>query len=195
MPNNLNLKGDLAIDTEATGLNFNRDRLCVLQISNGDGNAHLVRFDPGNYDAPNLKKILSNKEVCKIFHYARFDLGMIQKFLGVKIENIYCTKIASKIARTYTDTHGLKDLCRELLGVSISKQQQSSYWGAADLSKDQIDYAAGDVLYLHDIREKLNKMLKRESRIELAFECFKFLPMRVELDLLGWDEVDIFSYK
>lgn len=195
MPHDLILKGDISIDTEATGLNFNRDRLCVLQISNGDGNAHLVRFDPGNYAAPNLKKILSNKEVCKIFHYARFDLGMIQKFLGVKLENIYCTKIASKIARTYTDTHGLKDLCRELLGVSISKQQQSSYWGGTKLSKDQIDYAAGDVLYLHDIRDKLNQILEREDRKKLAVECFKFLPMRVELDILGWGEVDIFSYK
>jgi len=195
LPHNLNLKGDIAIDTEATGLNFNRDRLCVLQISNGDGNAHLVRFDPGNYDAPNLKKLLSNKEVCKIFHYARFDIGMIKKFLGINLENIYCTKIASRIARTYTDTHGLKDLCRELLGVNISKQQQSSYWGAPSLSKDQIDYAAGDVLHLHDIRDKLNKMLERENRRDLAFECFKFLPMRVELDLLGWGEIDIFSYK
>ena len=189
------MSGDLAIDTEATGLNLNRDRLCVLQLSNGDGNAHLVRFDLNNYDAPHLKKILSNPKICKIFHYARFDVAMISKFLGIELENIYCTKIASKIARTYTDTHGLKDLCRELLGVQISKQQQSSYWGAEDLSKEQLDYAASDVLHLHSLRGKLNEMLSRESRLGLASECFRFVPLRVKLDILGWGEVDVFSYK
>ncbi len=191
----VSLNGDLAIDTEATGLNLNRDRLCVIQISNGNGDAHIVRFDPGNYDAPVLKKLLSNSKICKIFHYARFDMAMISKFLGVELENIYCTKIASKIARTYTDTHGLKDLCRELVGVNISKQQQCSYWGASKLSKAQLEYAASDVLYLHDIRDKLNELLSRENRVGLVEECFKFLPTRVKLDILGWSEVDIFSYK
>jgi ribonuclease D len=195
LPDNISLPGDLAIDTEATGLNLNRDRLCVIQVSNGDGNAHLVRFDPGSYEAPVLKKLISNHKVCKIFHYARFDMAMISKFLGVDLENIYCTKIASKIARTYTDTHGLKDLCRELIGVNISKQQQCSYWGAAKLSKAQLEYAASDVLYLHDIRSRLNELLERESRASLATDCFKFLPIRVKLDILGWNEIDIFSYK
>lgn len=195
LPDSLVLEGDLAIDTETTGLNLNRDRLCVLQISNGDGNAHLVRFERGSYDAPNLKKILSNSKVCKILHYARFDIAMIEKFLGIELENIYCTKIASKIARTYTDSHGLKDICRELLGVNISKQQQCSYWGANELSKDQQEYAASDVLYLHALKDKLNEMLKRENREGLVEECFKFLPTRAKLDVLGWDEVDIFAHK
>jgi len=195
LPQDVNLTGDLAIDTEATGLNFTRDRLCVLQISNGDGNAHLIRFDPGNYTAPNLKKLLSNSESCKIFHYARFDVAIISKFLKVNLENVYCTKIASRIARTYTDSHGLKDICRELLDIQISKHQQSSYWGAESLSKEQIDYAAGDVLYLHALRAKLNEILMREGRYELAMECIKFLPLRVKLDLSGWSEIDIFAHK
>lgn len=195
LPESLVLEGDLAIDTEATGLHLNRDRLCVLQISNGDGDAHLVRFETNSYDAPNLKKILSNPKVCKIFHYGRFDIAMIFKFLDIELENIYCTKIASKIARTYTDSHGLKDICRELLGVSISKQQQCSYWGASELSKEQQEYAASDVLHLHGLRDKLNQMLKRENRQDLVGESFKFLPTRAKLDVLGWNEVDIFSYK
>lgn len=195
LPSDVSLSGDLAIDTEATGLNLNRDRLCVIQISNGNGSAHLVRFDPKKYDAPVLKKLLSDPKVCKIFHYARFDMAMISKFLSVDLENVYCTKIASKIARTYTDSHGLKDLCRELVGVNISKQQQCSYWGAAKLSKAQLEYAASDVLYLHDIRKKLDELLVRENRTDLALECFKFLPIRVKLDILGWNETDVFSYK
>lgn len=189
------LKGDIAIDTETTGLNLSRDRLCVIQISNGDGNAHLVKFDPGKYDAPNLRKLLSNKSTTKLFHFARFDVAVIKKFLETELHNIYCTKIASKIARTYTDSHGLKELCRELLNVTISKQQQSSYWGATDLSKDQLMYAASDVLYLHKLRDKLDVMLKREGRIELAHKCFAFVSHRVELDLSGWEGIDIFAYK
>lgn len=189
------LKGDVAIDTETTGLNLFRDRLCLIQLSNGDGNAHLVAFDAGKYDAPNLKKLLSNKNIVKIFHFARFDVAAIKMFLGVNLRNIYCTKIASKIARTYTDCHGLKDLCRELLGVTLSKQQQSSYWGAKKLSQDQLIYAASDVIYLHTLREKLDFMLDREGRSKLAKECFDFIPHRVELDLSGWGEIDIFAYK
>lgn len=189
------LSGDLAVDTEATGLNFNRDRLCVLQISNGNGDAYLVRFDKDHYNAPNLKRVLGNEKVCKIFHYARFDLAMISKFLNLELHNIYCTKVASRLARTYTDIHGLRDLCRELLGVHVSKQQQSSYWGADHLSQEQIDYAAGDVLHLHGLRSKLDAMLIKEGRKDLADQCFKFLPLRVKLDLMGWNEIDIFSYK
>jgi ribonuclease D len=195
LPESLVLEGDLAIDTEATGLHLNRDRLCVLQISNGDGNAHLVKFDLGSYEAPNLKKLLSNPKTCKIFHYGRFDIAMIYKFLNIELKNIYCTKIASKIARTYTDGHGLKDICRELLGVNISKQQQCSYWGAAELSKEQQEYAASDVLHLHALRKELNSMLEREDRQNLVEECFEFLPMRAKLDVLGWGEVDIFSHR
>jgi len=195
LPEDLALSGDLAIDTEATGLNFNRDRLCVIQISNGDGDAHLVRFEKDNYNAPNLSKLLANEKVCTIFHYARFDLAMIRKFLNLELRNVYCTKIASKLARTYTDAHGLRDLCRELLSVHISKQQQSSYWGNDHLSQEQIDYAASDVLHLHELRFKLDTMLLREGRKELAYECFKFLPLRAKLDLSGWNEVDVFAYK
>ena len=169
--------------------------MCLIQISNGNGEAHLVNFDRGKYDAPNLKKLLSNNDIAKIFHFARFDVAAIKRFLGVELTNIYCTKIASKIARTYTDCHGLKDLCRELLGVTISKQQQSSYWGTASLSQDQLTYAASDVLYLHKLRERLNEMLEREGREMLAKKCFDFLPHRAEMDLSGWGEVDIFSYK
>jgi ribonuclease D len=195
LPQDLELKGDIAIDTETTGLNFARDRLCLIQISNGDDNAHLVSFENGKYDAPNLKRLLSNKNIVKIFHFARFDVGIIKKFLGVNLTNIYCTKIASRFARTYTDCHGLKDLCRELLNVTISKQQQSSYWGASSLSQEQLAYAASDVVYLHKLREKLDEILAREGRDKLVKECFDFLPHRVELDLSGWGEVDIFAYK
>jgi ribonuclease D len=189
----LKLDGDLAIDSEAMGLNMNRDRLCVIQLSNGDGNAYLISFDGSNYDAPNLKKLLLDPKRVKIFHYARFDVAIIYKYLGIKLENIYCTKIASKIARTYTEHHGLKDLCRELLDVNLSKQQQSSYWGAEELSKEQSNYAASDVLYLHKLKEMLDNMLSRESRLELAYRCFKFIPLRVELDVLGWLDIDVFA--
>ncbi|HJD64675.1 MAG TPA: ribonuclease D [Rickettsia endosymbiont of Diachasma alloeum] len=194
LPDDVNLEGDLAIDTETMGLNLYRDKLCLLQFSNGNGDAHLVHFLDQNYNAPNLKNLLSDKERCKIFHFARFDLAAIKKYLGVELENIFCTKISSKLVRTYTESHGLKDICRELLGVNISKQQQSSYWGADNLSSDQQEYAAKDVLYLHKLREHLIAMLVKENRFELAQDIFKFLPTRANLDLVGWDEVDIFTH-
>lgn len=172
-----------------------RDRLCLVQLSDGKGDIYLVQLPADGYDkAPNLKKVLSDESVTKIFHYARFDLAVIKHYLGVEIKNVYCTKIASKLARTYTDRHSLKDLSKELLGVDISKQQQSSNWGADNLSQAQIDYAATDVLYLHKLRERLNQILKSEGRMELAEECFAFLPTRVELDLKGWLETDIFTH-
>jgi ribonuclease D len=194
LPANLRITGDLAINTETMGLNIKRDRLCLVQISNGGSDSYLIKFDQGNYAAPNLKKLLNDPKSIKIFHFARFDLASIQHYLGVEINNIFCTKIASRLVRTYTDYHGLKDLCRELLGVHISKQQQSSYWGSATISKEQEDYAAGDVLYLHKLRDALTDMLKRENRLELAQEIFKFLPTRVSLDLLGWGDADIFAH-
>ncbi|WP_342225467.1 ribonuclease D [Rickettsia endosymbiont of Urophora cardui] len=194
LPDDFELEGDLAIDTETMGLNLYRDKLCLLQFSNGNGDAHLVHFLDQNYNAPNLKNLLSDKERYKIFHFARFDLAAIKKYLGIDLENIFCTKISSKLVRTYTESHGLKDICRELLGVNISKQQQSSYWGADNLSSDQQEYAAKDVLYLHKLREHLIAMLVKENRFELAQDIFKFLPTRANLDLVGWDEVDIFTH-
>ena len=194
LPANLRITGDLAIDTETMGLNIKRDRLCLVQISNGGSDSYLIKFDQGNYAAPNLKKLLKDPKSIKIFHFARFDLATIQHYLGVEINNIFCTKIASRLVRTYTDYHGLKDLCRELLGASIYKQQQSSYWGNQTISKEQEEYAAGDVLYLHKLRDALTLMLQRENRLELAHEIFKFLPTRVCLDLLGWGDVDIFAH-
>lgn len=195
LPADLYLEGDIAIDTETLGLKNNRDRLCLLQLSNGDGDVHLIKFECGKYDAPNLKRLLSDPKRVKLFHFARFDVAVIYKYLGIQIENIYCTKIASKIARTYAEGHGLKDLCRELLGIQISKQQQSSYWGSELLSKEQLEYAATDVLYLHKLRDKLNAMLKREGRTDLVEQCFKFIPYRSQLDIEGWEDVDIFAYK
>jgi ribonuclease D len=194
LPSDVKLEGDLAIDTEAMGLITARDRLCVIQISSGNGEAHLIRFEPGKYEAPNIKALLARENSCKIFHFGRFDMAIIKQYLGVTIKNVYCTKIASKLARTYTDSHGYKDLCRDLLGVSISKQQQSSDWGGADLSREQLEYAASDVLYLHKLREKLNAMLVRENRLHLVQDCFNFLPYRVELDLAGWENLDIFAH-
>ena len=191
----LDLKGDLAVDSETRGLNiYNRDRLCVVQLSNGDGNAHLVQFKAANYDkAENLRKLLSDEKRQYIFHFARFDVAVMKIFLDVDIQNIFCTKIASKIARTYTDKHGLKDLCKELIGVDISKQQQCSDW-SGELNKKQIEYAATDVLHLHKIREKLIEMLALENRLNLAEESFKCLPARVNLDIAGWSEEDIFAH-
>jgi ribonuclease D len=183
----------VAIDTETLGLNPHRDRLCLVQLSEGDGTAALVQFKAGE-DAPELKRLLADETVLKLFHYARFDLAVLNHFLGVMPRPVYCTKIASKIARTYTDKHGLKDLCRELLGVDLSKQQQSSDWGAAELTPDQLNYAANDVLYLHALRDHLDAMLKREGRAHLAQACFEFLPTRAELDLEGWAEMDIFAH-
>jgi ribonuclease D len=183
----------IAIDTETLGLNPHRDRLCLVQLSDGDGTAALVQI-AGNYDAPELKRLLADESVLKIFHYGRFDMAVLKHFLGVMPGPVYCTKIASKLARTYTDRHGLKDLCRELLGIELSKQQQSSDWGAAELSQDQLSYAASDVLYLHALRDRLDAMLRREGREHLARACFEFLPTRAELDLEGWAEIDPFAH-
>ncbi len=194
IPTELAINGDIAIDTETMGLNFHRDRLCLVQISNGDGNAYLVQFNGKDYSAPNLKKLLSDESRGKIFHYARFDLAVLKKYLEVDINNVFCTKIASKLTRTYTDSHGLKDLCRELLGITISKQQQSSYWSAEELSEEQKEYAAKDVTYLHSIRTILTKRLIDLNRAHIAHKLFEFLPARVELDLIGWNDVDIFAH-
>lgn len=176
------------------GLSTLRDRLCVLQFSNGNGDAHLVQFEQGHYDAPHLKRLLSDASTTKIFHFARFDVNIIKHYLGIDIGPIFCTKIASKLCRTYTDSHGLKDLCREVLGINVSKQQQSSDWGAGELTKEQQEYAAADVLHLHRLRDRLVLMLKREGRLELAHHCFAFLPWRSQLDLSGWAELDIFQH-
>ncbi len=194
LPDGLSLGPVVAVDSETMGLNTFRDRLCVVQLSSGDGDAHLVQLDGDNFDAPRLKALLSDKNVLKIFHFARFDVAAFLYWLGVKTTPIYCTKIASKLTRTYTDRHGLKDLTRELLSVDMSKQQQSSDWGARDLTDAQIEYAASDVLYLHALREKLDAMLAREGRTDLAQACFEFLPHRAALDLAGWPETDIFAH-
>ncbi len=186
-------EGDLAVDTEAMGLNNHRDRLCVAQLSDGSGVVHVVHFKNQDFSAPNLKKLLLSEKQ-KIFHFARFDVAILQKFLNIEISNIYCTKIASKVARTYSSNHSLSDLCYELLKIKISKQQQSSDWGAEILSKEQLVYAATDVLYLHKLRDILNKMLTRENRLWLAQKCFGFIPTRAHLDILGWLEHDIFSH-
>jgi len=194
LPSGLVFGDILAIDTETMGLNLKRDRLCVLQLSDGSGKVYLIKFDGKDYSSPNLKALLSDVSKLKLFHFARFDIGAIYQNLGILLENIYCTKIASKLARTYTDAHGLKDLCREILGIQLSKQQQSSDWGIDQLSKEQKEYAASDVIYLHRIKVKLDEMLIRENRIKLALECFKFLPTRAALDLAGWNELDIFAH-
>lgn len=182
----------VAIDTETLGLNPYRDRLCLVQLSDGDGTAALVQVDGS--EAPVLKRLLADESVLKLFHFARFDVAVLNHFFGVMSGPVYCTKIASKLARTYTDKHGLKDICRELLGVEISKQQQSSDWGAPELTQEQLNYAASDVLYLHALRDRLDAMLKREGRKHLAQACFEFLPTRAELDLKGWAEMDVFAH-
>ena len=194
LPDGLNLGSVVAIDTETMGLNPQRDRLCVAQLSAGDGNAHLVKFSNGGFAAPNLCALLSNPDVLKLFHFGRFDIAVMEKFLGVSAAPVYCTKIASKLVRTYTDRHGLRDLCQELLGVDLSKEQQSSDWGAKTLTEQQMVYAASDVLHLHALMAKLDAMLARENRTEMARACFDFLPQRAELDLAGWQEIDIFSH-
>lgn len=194
LPADVDLGNEIAVDSETMGLNPHRDRLCVVQLSAGDGDAHLVKFDGKTYDAPNLVKQLGDANRLKLFHFGRFDIAVLQKYLGVTCSPVYCTKIASRLVRTFTDRHGLKNLCQELIGVDISKQQQSSDWGAPELTKAQQEYAASDVLYLHQLRDKLEIMLEREGRQELAQECFKFLPVRAELDLVGWDETDIFAH-
>jgi ribonuclease D len=186
--------GAVAIDTETMGLAVERDRLCVVQLSPGDGSSDVVQIPAHAIDAPNLKRLLTDTRLLKIFHFARFDLGVLRKALGVMAEPVYCTKIASRLARTYTDKHGLKDLVRELLGHEISKQQQTSDWGAAELSDAQVSYAAADVIYLHALKERLDAMLAREGREGLAAACFRFLPDRVRLDLAGFAELDIFAH-
>jgi ribonuclease D len=187
-------RGAVAVDTEAMGLDVNRDRLCVVQLSPGDGSADVIQIPANRSEAPNLGKLLVDGTVLKIFHFARFDLAVLHKHLGIMPFPVYCTKIASRIARTYSDKHGLKDLVRELLGVDLSKQQQLSDWGAEALSDAQLAYAASDVLHLHALKEKLDAILLREGRAELAAACFRFLPDRVRLDLAGWSDQDIFAH-
>lgn len=194
LPAGLDLGPSVAVDSETMGLQVGRDRLCLIQLSAGDGECHLVQFTKEGYSAPNLKALLGDPDITKIFHFARFDLAVIERYLAVRCGPVYCTKIASKLVRTYTDRHGLKDLCKELLGVDISKQQQSSDWGAAELSEDQLAYAASDVLHLHKLKEKLDLMLEREGRRDLATACFDFLPHRAALDLAGWAEIDVFAH-
>jgi ribonuclease D len=195
LPTGVLADGPVAIDTEAMGLHPHRDRLCVVQISDGHGDEHLVRFGPGSrYEAPNLRAILADPNRLKLYHFARFDLAIMQHYLGVMAEPVYCTKTASRLVRTYTDRHGLKELVRELLGHEVSKQQQSSDWGAPDLSDAQKDYAASDVRYLHQLKDKLDERLHRENRTALAQACFDFLPHRARLDLAGWPEEDIFAH-
>jgi len=194
LPDGLDLGPAVAVDTETLGLKPQRDRLCLVQLSSGNGEAHLVQFARDSYKAPNLVRLLSDKKVEKLFHFARFDLAILRKYLGVVTAPVYCTRTASKIARTYTDRHGLKDLVKELLDVDLSKQQQSSDWGAPNLNDQQLAYAANDVAYLHRLKAALDVMLEREGRAGLAKACFDFLPARASLDLAGWDEGDIFAH-
>jgi ribonuclease D len=195
LPSTVSLGDCVAIDTESMGLNWDRDRLCLVQLSSGDGNAHLVQLLAGQYDAPNLKKLLTNPKVTKLFHFARADLATLYRYLGVMPQPVYCTKIASVLVRTFSERHGLKDLCRDLLGLDISKEQQTSDWGAPTLSKEQLTYAASDVFHLHQLKEVLDTRLAREGRTELARKIMDFLPVRAELDVAGWRDVDIFSHK
>jgi ribonuclease D len=194
LPDGLSLGTAVAIDCETMGLNPHRDRLCVVQLSSGDGHAHLVQVAPGQTRAPNLERLLADPAVLKIFHFGRFDIAVLLHTFGVRTSPVYCTKIASKLCRTYTDRHGLKYLLDEMLGIDISKQQQMSDWGAESLTEAQLSYAASDVLYLHRLKDKLDRQLAREGRTALAAECFAFLPARAELDLKGWPELDIFEH-
>ena len=191
LPADIDFGSAVAVDTETQGLSLVRDKLCLVQLSAGDGDAHIVQVNRQTFDCPNLKALLSNPEVEKIFHFARFDVAMIARDLGIDMTPVFCTKIASGLVRTYTDRHGLKDLCRELLGVDLSKQQQSSDWAADELTKAQLDYAASDVLYLHQLRNILSARLYRENRFDIARACFDFLPTRAALDLAGWNDVDL----
>ena len=193
LPEDLTLGPVLAVDTETMGLVPARDRLCLVQLSDGDGEAHLVKLG-ADYRAPRLRRLLAAPDRLKLFHYARFDLAVLRHYLGVSCEPVYCTKIASKLVRTYTDRHGLKDLCRELLGLELDKAEQSSDWGSASLSEAQQRYAARDVLHLHALRERLDAMLEREGRAGLAAACFAFLPARAQLDLAGWPDIDVFAH-
>ncbi|HKY18542.1 MAG TPA: hypothetical protein VJL82_06380 [Rhizomicrobium sp.] len=194
LPAGLDLGPLVAIDTETLGLNPQRDRLCLAQLSAGDGVCHMVQFAAGQYGAPHLKRLLADPKVTKLFHFARFDIAMFRHYLEIECKPVYCTKIASKLVRTYTDKHGLKDLVRELLNVDLSKEQQSSDWGAKELSERQLSYAANDVAHLHQLKTALDAMLAREGRTQLAQACFDFLPARAGLDLAGWEEVDIFAH-
>lgn len=194
LPPGLDFGSSVAVDTETLGLVPRRDKLCLVQLSGGDGNAHLVQLDRSSYDAPNLKALFADPKVTKIFHYARFDVAVIKHYLGVDTAPLYCTKIASKLTRTYTDRHGLKDLVKELLGIELNKQQQSSDWGAHMLSDPQKQYAAQDVLYLHELKSRLDQMLAREGREAVARACFDFIPTRAALDLSGWTEEDVFAH-
>ncbi len=194
LPETVTFNGPIAVDSETMGLSLVRDPLCLVQLSDGGPEAHLVQLDRATYDAPNLKRALSDQTVLKLFHFARFDIAMFMRDLSVICAPIYCTKTASRLVRTYTDRHGLKDLVKEMLGRDLSKEQQSSDWGAAELSDAQIAYAASDVLHLHALKEKLDAMLAREGRVEIAQACFDFLPTRAALDLAGWEEVDIFAH-
>ncbi len=194
LPAGLDFGASVAIDTETLGLKPHRDRLCVVQLSAGDGRAHLVQFDGCDYAAPNLKALLANPGVLKIFHFARFDLAVLKQYLGADTAPVYCTKIASKLVRTYTDRHGLKDLVGELTGIELSKQQQSSDWAATELSDQQVAYAAADVLHLHAVKARLDAMLARQGRAELAEAAFRFLPVRAAMDLAGFDDMDIFAH-
>jgi ribonuclease D len=194
LPDGIDWGRTVAVDTEAMGLNPHRDRLCLVQLSAGDGNAHLVQFPPDEYGAPNLRRLLTDPCVTKLFHFARFDLAVLYRYLGVMAVPVYCTKIASRLARTFSDRHGLRDLCKDLLNIDLSKQQQSSDWGAPDLSDEQLRYAASDVLHLHALQARLDAMLEREGREELARAAFDFVPHRALLDLRGWAEQDIFAH-
>ena len=194
LPADLDLGPVVAIDCETMGLNPHRDRLCLIQLSGGDGNAHLVQIAPGQTDAPNLCRMLADPAVLKLFHFGRFDIAVLENAFGIEVEPVWCTKIASRLVRTYTDRHGLKDLVRECLGIELSKVQQSSDWGAAELSQDQLDYAASDVLHLHALKDVLSERLQRENRLDVAEACFRFLPVRARLDLMGWDDTDIFAH-
>jgi len=194
LPADLSFGPTVAIDTETMGLNPHRDRLCLVQLSAGDGNAHLVQVPRGPYQAPRLSALLADPKVLKLFHFGRFDIAMLEHALGVRCEPVYCTKIAARLTRTFTDRFGLKDLCKELLGVDLSKQQQTSDWGADALSEEQLAYAASDVLYLHALKAKLDALLQREGRSELAAAAFQFLPTRARLDVAGWPDVDIFEH-
>jgi len=194
LPDGLKFTGAVAIDTEAMGLNPHRDRLCVVQLSAGDGDAHLVQIAAGAYDAPNLRRLMADRDVLKLFHFARFDIAIIYHYLRVMPQPLYCTKIASRLTRTFTDRHGLRDLCKDLLNIELKKEQQSSDWGAKVLTDEQQRYAASDVLHLHALKARLDEMLAREGRAQLAANCFEFLPTRALLDLEGWPEQDIFAH-
>jgi ribonuclease D len=194
LPADVSFGATVAIDTETMGLNPHRDRLCLVQLSGGDGNAHLVKMARGPYKAPRLAALLADPKTLKLFHFGRFDIAVLEHALGVKCEPVYCTKIAAKLTRTFTDRYGLKNLCQEILGVDLSKQQQTSDWGAETLTDEQMTYAASDVLYLHALKSKLDALLEREGRMELAQAAFRFLPTRARLDVAGWPEIDIFAH-